>query len=77
MRLATSFIILMSTAYSADFTTYVGGAIPNTTQSVIGGLAADSYGNTYVTGSNAFVTKLDPSGNILLTTAFGQGGSYS
>ncbi len=77
MRLATSFIILMSTAYSADFTTYVGGAIPNTTQSVIGGLAADSHGNTYVTGSNAFVTKLDPSGNILFTTAFGQAGSYS
>jgi len=77
MRLATSFIILMSTAYSADFTTYVGGAILNTNQSVIGGLAADSYGNTYVTGSNAFVTKLDPTGNIVFTTAFGQGGSYS
>jgi uncharacterized protein (TIGR03437 family) len=77
MRLAISFVVLISTTYSGDFTTYIGGAILNTTQSVIGGLAADSHGNTYVTGSNAFVTKLDPSGNIVFTTAFGQGGSYS
>jgi hypothetical protein len=77
MRLVISFVMLISTAYSADFTTYIGGAILNTTQSFIGGLAADSHGNTYVTGTNAFVTKLDPSGNIVFTTAFGQGGSYS
>jgi hypothetical protein len=69
--------MLISAAYSADFTTYIGGASQTSNQSTIGGLATDSEGNTYVTGSNAFVTKLDPAGNIVFTNTFGPSGSYS
>lgn len=78
MRLTISFIILISTAYCADFTTYVGGATPNPdNQSTIGALATDAQGDTYVTGSDAFFTKLDPSGQIVFTTTFGRGYTYS
>ena len=86
MRLPISLLILISTAYGADFTTYIGP--PSVSQS--GGVAAiatDSAGNTYATGSNvldtyetginAFVTKLDPAGNIVFTISFGPAGSYA
>jgi uncharacterized protein (TIGR03437 family) len=82
MRLTISLLIFISTAYCADFTTYIGP--PNVSQS--GGVAAiatDSAGNTYVTGSNilytyetginAFVIKLDPAGNIVFTVSLGPG----
>ena len=80
VRLAISFIILISTAYCADFTTYVGGATPTPYyQSTVGALATDAQGDTYVTGSgsfvNAFVTKLDPTGGIVFTITFG--GDYT
>ena len=73
------FLILLtmgvSTAYSADFTTYIGGTSP--TQSIaVSAIATDSAGNTYVTGSNAFVMKLDPSGNIVFNASIGPMGSY-
>jgi uncharacterized protein (TIGR03437 family) len=82
MRLLISLLILTATSYCADFTTYIGP--PNVSQS--GGVAAiatDSAGNTYATGSNvldtystginAFVTKLDPAGNIVFTVSLGPG----
>jgi uncharacterized protein (TIGR03437 family) len=75
MRLVILLGILVLTAYSADFTTYIGGTSP--TQSIaVSAIAIDSAGNTYVTGSSAFVTKLDPSGNIVFTTSIGSLGSY-
>ena len=78
MRLTISFLILISTAYCADFTTYVGGATPTPYyQSTVGALATDAQGDTYVTGSGAFVTKLDPAGGIVFTTTFGRDYSYS
>ncbi len=77
MRLTISFVILISTAYCADFTTYIGGANQNPYQSTVGALATDAQGDTYVTGSGAFVTKLDPAGGIVFTTTFGQDYSYS
>ncbi|HUA18200.1 MAG TPA: SBBP repeat-containing protein [Bryobacteraceae bacterium] len=57
-------IALLSTAYAGDFTTYIGGA-PD--QNLPVALATDSQGNTYVTGWGAFVTKLDPMGNVVFT----------
>ncbi len=68
MRFWIPLAILASTACSADFTTYIG--------SPISAIATDSAGNTYVTGSNAFVTKLDSSGNIVFSTSIGPAGSY-
>jgi uncharacterized protein (TIGR03437 family) len=75
MRLLIPFLFLISTAYCVDFTTYVGSANLNQSASVAA-LATDSAGDTYVTGSNAFVTKLDPSGNIVFTTSLGPAGTY-
>ena len=69
MRSAISFVILISTAYCADFTTYVGGASQSS--------ATDSEGDTYVTGSNASITKLDSSGSIVFTTALGSSDPFS
>jgi uncharacterized protein (TIGR03437 family) len=82
MRFLILFAILASTTCGADFTTYIGP--PSVSKS--GGVAAiatDSAGNTYVTGSNvldtyetginAFVTKLDPAGNILFAVSLGVG----
>ncbi len=75
MRFLILLAIGISTAYSADFTTYIGGT--SQTQSIaVSAIATDSAGNTYVTGSNAFVTKLDPSGNIVFTTSIGPVGSF-
>jgi len=68
MRFLIPFAILAAATCSADFTTYVGGA---NDQYMVGALAADSAGNTYVTGGYAFVTKLDPSGNIVFTLPVG------
>ena len=64
MRFLILLAILASTAYCADFTTYVGP---------VSAIATDSTGDTYVTGSNAFVTKLDPAGNIVLSVSLGTG----
>jgi uncharacterized protein (TIGR03437 family) len=75
MRFLILLAILVLPAYSADFTTYIGGTSP--TQSIaVSAIATDSAGNTYVTGSNAFVTKLDLSGNIVFTASIGPIGSY-
>jgi len=75
MRFAISLAVLISTAYGGDFTTYIGPA--NVGQSVgVAALAVDVAGDTFVTGSNAFVTKLDPAGNIVFTVAIGPAGSY-
>ncbi len=79
MRLIISLAVLMSTAYSADFTTYIGDQNPYN----VAAIATDPAGNTYVTGSrfiesapassdsDVFVTKLDATGNIVFTTTFG------
>jgi uncharacterized protein (TIGR03437 family) len=76
MRLTISLLIFISTAYCADFTTYIGG--PSLAQSVsVAQIATDSAGDTYVTGSNAFVTKLDPVGNIVFRMSIGPAGSYA
>jgi len=75
MRFSILLAISVSTASSADFTTYIGSASPAPSIAV-SAIATDSAGDTYVTGSNAFVTKLDPSGNIVFTTSLGPAYSY-
>ena len=80
MRSLILVAILVTTAYGADFTTYVTGADPALSPTAAA-LATDPAGNTFVTGTRAhqggtipmdvFVTKLDPAGNIVLTTYFG------
>ncbi|HTW64094.1 MAG TPA: hypothetical protein VME17_05735 [Bryobacteraceae bacterium] len=79
MRVLISIAVLISTAYSSDFTTYIGDA----NQYQVAAVAADSAGSRYVTGSrviplpgdnpssDVFVTKLDPTGAIAFTTTFG------
>lgn len=76
MRPLISFVILFSTGYGADFTTYVGGPSQNFYLSTVDALAIDTAGNTYVTGLGGFVTKLDPTGNIVFTSMFSQGNAY-
>jgi len=76
MRLWLPFALLIS-AYGADFTTYIGGPSQNPDQSTAGALATDLAGDTYVTGVNGFVTKLDPAGNIAFTATLGPGNSYT
>ncbi len=62
MRLLISLFILITPAYCADYTNYIG--------SNVSAIATDSAGDTYVAGSS--VTKLDPAGNIVFsTTKFG------
>ncbi len=73
MRFLISIAVLVSTAHAGDFTTYVGPGTPNPyAGSTIGALTTDAQGNSYVTGENAFVTKLDPAGNIVFTKTLGQ-----
>ncbi len=79
MRFLIALSIFVATAYSADFTTYIGDA----NQYQVAALTTDSAGNTYVTGgrviqlsslttpTDVFVTKLDATGNIVFTTTFG------
>jgi uncharacterized protein (TIGR03437 family) len=84
MRLFISLLISIAPAYCADFTTYIGPTGVNQSAGV-SAIATDSAGNTYITGSNvldtyvtginAFVTKLDPTGNIVYNTSLG-GPSY-
>jgi len=65
---------------SADFTTYIGDSHAYQ----VAAITTDLTGNTYVTGSrlitttspgvfedDVFVTKADPSGNVVFTTTFG------
>lgn len=73
MRYLILFAISISTALSTDFTTYIGGQ----TGAQVNALATDSAGDTYVTGNNAFVTKLDPMGNIVFTKTFGQESGFA
>ncbi len=62
MRFLISLLIVISAAYCADFTTYIGGSVA--------AIATDSAGDTYVAGGS--VTKLDPAGKIVFsTTKFG------
>jgi uncharacterized protein (TIGR03437 family) len=82
MRFLIPLVILASTTYSADFTTYIGpSSEPNYSYPYTSALATDLAGDTYVTGgvweSNAFVTKLDIGGNIVFTNALGPAGTYS
>ena len=70
---------LVSPAFGADFTTYIGDQNPYNVTAI----ATDPAGNTYVTGyrfidsapalsdDDVFVTKLDATGNIVFTTTFG------
>lgn len=74
MRLLIAALILIAPAYCADFTTYLGGASINQSFMLVA-LATDSAGDTYVTGGNAFVTKLDPTGNIVFSVSLGSGTS--
>jgi len=75
MRFLILLASLASAAYSADFTTYIGGS--SRSQSIaVSAIATDLAGDTYVTGSNAFVTKLDPNGNIVFSSSIGPAGSY-
>jgi hypothetical protein len=76
MRFLIPLAILALTAYGADFTTYIGN--PSLIPSIaVSAIATDSAGDTYVTGTNAFVTKLDPSGNIVFTKTLGPPLAYS
>lgn len=68
MRCRILLAILISTAYGADFTAYVGGA---SQQYTVSALAADSAGNTYVTGGYSYVMKLDAAGNTGFVVSVG------
>lgn len=76
MRLTMCLAVLISSASAADFTTYIGAA-QSPYQPAIDALAVDSDGNTYVTGGNAVVAKLDPTGNVAFSATLGPNGVYS
>jgi beta-propeller repeat-containing protein len=69
------FSLICATAFSADFTTYIGDSHAYQVTAI----ATDSAGSTYVTGSrviapnstDVFVTKLDSSGAVVFTATFG------
>ncbi len=71
--------LVSSLAIAGEFTTSVGDAYPYT----VAAITTDSAGNTYVVGSRTlsssftdiFVSKLDPSGNLLFTDRFGGSGT--
>ena len=77
MRCLILFAISISTAFSADFTTYIGPPTQNPDLATASAIAVDAHGNTYVTGNNAIVTKLDPAGNVVFATALGPGNIYT
>lgn len=71
--------LVSSLAIAGEFTTSLGDAYPYT----VAAITTDSAGNTYVVGSRTlsssftdiFVSKLDPSGNLLFTDRFGGSGT--
>jgi uncharacterized protein (TIGR03437 family) len=75
MRFLTALLVFGPPLFGAGYTTYIGDRFPYG----VAALATDSTGNTYVTGSrnplgqlsDVFVTRVDPSGNIVFTTTFG------
>lgn len=83
MRFLILIAMVGSIGYGEDFTTYIGDA----NQYRVAAIIADAGGNSYVTGSrtigpsppvstsDVFVTKLDPTGNIVFTSTFGGKGS--
>jgi hypothetical protein len=74
------FLITATLAIAGEFTTSIGG----TYLEAVSAITTDSAGNTYVvgtrttatganglpSGSDVFVTKLDPNGNVLFTDTF-------
>ena len=82
-RYLVPLMISVSTAWGADFTTYIG----DQSQYQVAAITTDSAANTYVTGGrvilpeegnpsdDVFVTKMDASGSIVFTTTFGGKGN--
>ena len=68
------FLVIAGVLFAGQFTTSLGDSYPY----VISAIATDSAGNTYIVGSrqlatagtDVFVSKLDPSGNLLFTDTF-------
>jgi uncharacterized protein (TIGR03437 family) len=83
MRFLILIAMVVSIGYGGDFTAYIGDA----NQYHVSAIVADAGGNSYVTGSrtigpapalsssDVFVTKLDPTGNIVFVSTFGGKGS--
>ena len=81
MRPVAAFLFLTSLGSASDYTTYIG----DSNRYRISAIVTDAPGNTYVTGnrildlpgspSDLFVTKLDPSGNIVFTSTLAGKGS--
>jgi len=78
MRSAILLSLLCAVVFASDFTTFIG----DVTDYSVARVAADSAGNTYLTGtrnlgaiSEVFVMKLDPAGNIVLFTVLNGKGS--
>lgn len=69
----SSMIDRPSAAGAPDYSTFIGGAM----EYRVAGIVSDPAGNTFVTGSrmfdlpDVFVTKLDPSGNVVFTATMG------
>ena len=81
MRLISAVLLIASLGSASDYTTYIG----DSNEYRVSAILSDAAGNTYVTGSrnfdppgassDLFVTKLDPSGNIVFTSTLGGKGS--
>src|SRR5712692_8327474 len=58
-----------------DYTTYIGSTI----EYRVAGITTDAVGNTYIAGTRSFldvfVTKLDPTGNVVFTATLGGKGN--